>query len=107
MENNKAAIYCQLSVEDMDKINKGDDSESIQNQKLLLMDFAMTRVKGYLKRIGQESDLFMDVDLKQYSDNLLLRFIFFIWLALIFAASFLLPSMISCFDYFLKAISSF
>lgn len=41
MESNKAAIYCRLSVEDMDKINKGDDSESIQNQKLLLMDFAM------------------------------------------------------------------
>lgn len=37
----KAAIYCRLSREDADKLNKGDDSESIQNQKLLLMDYAM------------------------------------------------------------------
>ena len=36
-----AAIYCRLSKEDIDKLNKGDDSESIQNQKLLLMDYAM------------------------------------------------------------------
>jgi DNA invertase Pin-like site-specific DNA recombinase len=43
MENNKVAIYCRLSVEDMDKIEKGDDSESIQNQKLLLMDYAMNQ----------------------------------------------------------------
>lgn len=35
----KAAIYCRLSREDVDKLNKGDDSESIQNQKLLLMDY--------------------------------------------------------------------
>lgn len=39
--NNTAAIYCRLSREDADKINKNDDSESIQNQKLLLMDYAM------------------------------------------------------------------
>jgi DNA invertase Pin-like site-specific DNA recombinase len=37
----KAAIYCRLSKEDADKLRKGDDSESIQNQKLLLMDYAM------------------------------------------------------------------
>lgn len=37
----KAAIYCRLSKEDVDKLNKGDDSESIQNQKLLLMDYAI------------------------------------------------------------------
>ncbi|HKM00143.1 MAG TPA: recombinase family protein [Mobilitalea sp.] len=36
----KAAIYCRLSREDVDKLNKGDDSESIQNQKLLLIDYA-------------------------------------------------------------------
>lgn len=36
-----AAIYCRLSKEDADKLRKGDDSESIQNQKLLLMDYAM------------------------------------------------------------------
>jgi DNA invertase Pin-like site-specific DNA recombinase len=37
----KAAIYCRLSREDADKLKKGDDSESIQNQKLLLMDYTM------------------------------------------------------------------
>lgn len=36
----KTAIYCRLSREDVDKLNKGDESESIQNQKLLLMDYA-------------------------------------------------------------------
>ena len=43
MEHYKVAIYCRLSVEDMDKIKEGDDSESIQNQKLLLMDYAMNQ----------------------------------------------------------------
>ncbi len=37
----KAAIYCRLSKEDYDKINSGDDSASIQNQKALLVDYAM------------------------------------------------------------------
>lgn len=36
----KAAIYCRLSKEDEDKINHGDDSASIQNQKMLLIDYA-------------------------------------------------------------------
>lgn len=36
----KAAIYCRLSKEDEDKIKAGDDSESIQNQKMILIDFA-------------------------------------------------------------------
>lgn len=38
----KAALYLRLSKEDIDKINKGDDSESIINQRLLLMDYAIT-----------------------------------------------------------------
>jgi len=37
----KVAIYCRLSNEDNEKAAKGDDSESIQNQKLLLMEHAM------------------------------------------------------------------
>lgn len=37
----KAALYLRLSKEDVDKINKGDDSESIINQRLLLMDYAI------------------------------------------------------------------
>ena len=38
---NKAAIYCRLSKEDYDKINEGDESESIVNQRLLLTDYAL------------------------------------------------------------------
>lgn len=37
----KAALYLRLSKEDIDKINQGDDSESIINQRLLLMDYAI------------------------------------------------------------------
>lgn len=37
----RAALYLRLSKEDADKINKGDDSESIANQRLLLMDYAV------------------------------------------------------------------
>lgn len=35
-ENYKAALYLRLSKEDKDKLTKGDDSASIQNQRLLL-----------------------------------------------------------------------
>lgn len=38
----RAALYLRLSKEDVDKINKGDDSESIVNQRLLLMDYAIS-----------------------------------------------------------------
>jgi len=37
---NIAAIYCRLSDEDGNKLNKIDDSKSIQNQKKLLLEFA-------------------------------------------------------------------
>lgn len=36
----KVAIYCRLSKEDQDKLEKGDDSASIQNQKMMLVDYA-------------------------------------------------------------------
>lgn len=38
---NKAALYLRLSKEDKDKLRKGDDSASIQNQRLLLTDYAL------------------------------------------------------------------
>lgn len=38
---NKAALYLRLSKEDKDKLCKGDDSASIQNQRLLLTDYAL------------------------------------------------------------------
>lgn len=36
----KAAIYCRLSEEDRDKRNKTDESNSIRNQKALLLEYA-------------------------------------------------------------------
>lgn len=41
MSNNRVAIHYRLSTENLDKLHKGDDSESIQNKKLLLMDYAL------------------------------------------------------------------
>ena len=38
-----AALYLRLSKEDIDKINRGDDSESIKNQRLLLTEEAIKR----------------------------------------------------------------
>ncbi len=37
----KAVIYCRLSEEDKNKLNKDDDSESIQNQKNMLIEYAI------------------------------------------------------------------
>jgi DNA invertase Pin-like site-specific DNA recombinase len=39
--DNKAVLYCRLSKEDQDKLNEGDDSASIRNQRLLLTDYAL------------------------------------------------------------------
>ena len=36
----KAALYCRLSEEDRNKLNKEDDSNSIQNQKTMLLQYA-------------------------------------------------------------------
>lgn len=37
----RVAIYCRLSEEDRDKENEEDDSTSIQNQKLMLTEYAI------------------------------------------------------------------
>ena len=37
----KAAIYCRLSEEDRNKLSEEDDSNSIQNQKSMLIRYAM------------------------------------------------------------------
>lgn len=39
--DNIGVLYLRLSKEDIDKINKGDDSESIKNQHLLLTNYAI------------------------------------------------------------------
>ncbi len=36
----KAAIYCRLSEEDRNKLNENDDSNSIQNQKTMLLQYS-------------------------------------------------------------------
>ncbi|MBP3608915.1 MAG: recombinase family protein, partial [Lachnospiraceae bacterium] len=39
--NMKVAIYCRLSEEDRNKQSATDDSNSIQNQKTMLLQYAM------------------------------------------------------------------
>jgi len=39
----KAALYCRLSEEDRNKLRETDDSESIQNQKTMLLQHAMEK----------------------------------------------------------------
>ncbi|MGM9936668.1 MAG: recombinase family protein, partial [Candidatus Ornithomonoglobus sp.] len=52
---NRAALYCRLSKEDIDKINKGDDSASIINQRMLLEDYATN--KGFsIYKVYQDDD---------------------------------------------------
>lgn len=41
MKRNRAVLYLRLSKEDVEKVNKGDDSASIKNQRLLLTDYAL------------------------------------------------------------------
>ena len=43
MSGEKAAIYCRLSEEDKNKSNPLDDSESILNQKTMLISYANER----------------------------------------------------------------
>lgn len=42
-QKNRAALYLRLSKEDKDKLIQGDDSASIRNQRLLLIDYALKR----------------------------------------------------------------
>ena len=39
----KVAIYCRLSEEDRNKQSEKDDSNSIQNQKSMLLQYAMAQ----------------------------------------------------------------
>ena len=41
-----AALYLRLSKEDIDKMNGGDDSESIKNQRILLTDEDLLRTQS-------------------------------------------------------------
>lgn len=52
----RVGIYGRLSQEDIDKINKEDESESIQNQKRMLLEYA-------LKNDWDVVDIYIDEDL--------------------------------------------
>ena len=41
MTKQLSALYGSLSKDDIDKINEGDDSQSIKNQRLLLTEYAL------------------------------------------------------------------
>lgn len=43
MKDIQVAIYCRLSDEDRNKLNEADDSNSIQNQKAMLIQYAFER----------------------------------------------------------------
>lgn len=58
----RAVLYLRLSKEDEDKMKKGDDSESIVNQRLLLTDFALE--KGF-----KIVDVYSDDDYSGLYDN--------------------------------------
>lgn len=42
-QKNRAVLYLRLSKEDVNKLNEGDDSASIKNQRLLLTDYALEK----------------------------------------------------------------
>ncbi|MCC5909998.1 MAG: recombinase family protein [Clostridiaceae bacterium] len=66
----KVAIYCRLSDEDRDKISRLQESESIQNQKNLLMKYA-TEQKWDIYKIYSDDDYSgLDKDRPEFSQML-------------------------------------
>ena len=57
----KAAIYCRLSEEDKNKQSEADDSGSIQNQKAMLLQYAIKQgwelYRSEERRVGKECRL--------------------------------------------------
>ena len=58
---NRAVLYLRLSKEDLDKLREGDESASIKNQRLLLIEYALTNnfevVKIYCDYMMTDQDL--------------------------------------------------
>ena len=54
-QRNRAVLYCRLSKEDKDKLNEGDDSQSIINQRLLLTEYAIEHNFSVVK-VYQDDD---------------------------------------------------
>lgn len=55
-EKNRAVLYLRLSKEDVNKLNEGDDSASIKNQRLLLMDYALEKGFNIVKVYSDDDE---------------------------------------------------
>lgn len=69
-DQDRAAIYCRLSKEDEDKLKVGDESASIQNQKMMLIDYALE--KGFYVHDIYSDDNFTGFDQNRPDFNRLL-----------------------------------
>lgn len=67
---NKVAIYCRLSDEDKDKANIFNDSESIQNQKNLLMKYAIDKGWNIYKIYSDDDYSGLDKDRPEFNKML-------------------------------------
>ncbi|MFT9497786.1 recombinase family protein [Anaerosolibacter sp.] len=63
----KVAIYCRLSDEDQNKLNKLDESESIQNQKNLLMKYALEKEWDIYKIYSDDDYSGLDKDRPEFN----------------------------------------
>ncbi len=63
---NKVAIYCRLSDEDKNKISSFNDSESIQNQKNLLMRYAIDKGWSIYKIYSDDDYSGLDKDRPEF-----------------------------------------
>jgi DNA invertase Pin-like site-specific DNA recombinase len=63
----KVAIYCRLSDEDQNKLNKFDESESIQNQKNLLMKYALEKEWDIYKIYSDDDYSGLDKDRPEFN----------------------------------------
>src|SRR5690242_16061126 len=63
----KVAIYCRLSDEDKNKKSYMDDSESIQNQKNLLMKYALEKSWDIYKIYSDDDYSGLDVDRPEFN----------------------------------------
>jgi len=67
----RAAVYCRLSEEDRDKASPGQDSESIQNQKTMLLAYAQ-RMGWEVQKVYSDDD-YTGSDRSRPAWNALLR----------------------------------
>lgn len=66
----KVAIYCRLSDEDRNKLNKSEESESIQNQKTLLTKYCIEQGWNIYKIYSDEDYSGLDKDRPEFNEML-------------------------------------